>query len=187
MTNVGEIFVPIKGYEGLYEVSNHGSVKALAKVINMPLGHGVKTFPETIMKPNIGKGYLRVPLSKRGKKRLIFVHRLVATAFIPNPENKATVNHKDGNKANNNVDNLEWATIQENTAHAKSSGLTCKGEKHRLSKKVIDTTTGKVFVSATEAANYYNINLFTLCDQLNGRTKKGSWLKYMVDDKIAAL
>jgi hypothetical protein len=74
------------------------------------------------------------------------VHRLVALAFIPNPENKPSVNHKDGNKLNNNVDNLEWMTQQENVQHAWDTGL---NESHRLSisKPVIDVATGKKYQS----------------------------------------
>jgi hypothetical protein len=184
MTNVGEIFVPILGYEGLYEVSNQGNVKTLAKVMDMPHGHGVKVFPEKLMLLSKSKrhGYLRIKLSNNGKCKMIPVHRLVAMAFIPNPQNKATVNHKDGNKKNNRVENLEWATTQENTHHAKINGLTCSGERHRLSKKVIDIKTGMVFHSAKEASLYYGINHYTLCDRLNGRSKIETTLKYMVDD-----
>lgn len=68
-------------------------------------------------------GYLSVGLSKNGKKYKYLVHRLVALAFIPNEENKPTVNHKDGNKTNNTVDNLEWATYSEQVIHARDNGL----------------------------------------------------------------
>lgn len=83
--------------------------------------------------------YPRVTLSKNGIEKTFCIHKLVALAFIPNPENKRTVNHKDGNKLNNHVDNLEWATISENMIHAVSTGL-CKphdfgkGENHDSAK-----------------------------------------------------
>ncbi len=69
------------------------------------------------------KGYLRVTLYKDGSRKNFLIHRLIATHFIPNPENKPQVNHIDGNKINNNIDNLEWVTPSENTQHAYDTGL----------------------------------------------------------------
>ena len=97
----------IKGYEGLYQVSSWG------KVIS------VKT--NKVLSPEINsKGYLRVDLyDSTGKKKHYKVHRLVAEAFIPNPENKPQINHIDGNTQNNSITNLEWCTSSENMNHAK--------------------------------------------------------------------
>lgn len=96
-----EIWKDIKGYEGLYQVSNTGKVKILSKNI----------IKKTTKVP---KGYLRVGLTKNGKTKYFYPHRLVAQAFIPNLQNKPCVNHKDRNVKNNNVDNLEWCTYKEN-------------------------------------------------------------------------
>lgn len=82
------------------------------------------------------KGYLKVNLYIRGKNKLVFVHRLVANKYIPNPENKPQINHKDGNKTNNFYKNLEWCTQKENMHHAMKNGLRAdrKGEKNTFSK-----------------------------------------------------
>lgn len=103
-----EIWKPIKGYEGLYEVSNLGSVKSLARKTTSGkhrVCHQTKC------------GYISVGLWKNGAKKQFLVHRLVADAFIPNPNNKPQVNHIDENKSNNRVDNLEWCTNLENHRH----------------------------------------------------------------------
>lgn len=118
-----EIWRDIKDYEGLYQVSNLGRVKSLARIRynGHERGHQLN---EIIRKPYAGKvGYLTVTLCKNGKHKNCTIHRLVAQAFIPNPENKGTVNHIDGDKHNNNVFNLEWNTMKENSRHAFRTGL----------------------------------------------------------------
>lgn len=118
-----EIWKPIKGFEGLYEVSNLGRVKALArkKICNRGWGW----IKEHIMKQTTANSdYYRVPLTnKEHIKKYYLVHRLVATSFIPNPKELPQVNHIDGNKLNNRVDNLEWCTRQDNIKHAYKIGL----------------------------------------------------------------
>lgn len=102
----------IEGYEGLYKISNFGDVLS------------VKNDKKYILKQrHTTDGYLDVTLYKHGKPSWCRVHRLVAQAFIPNPENKPQVNHIDGDKKNNNIDNLEWCTPIENTHHAIVTGL----------------------------------------------------------------
>lgn len=113
----------IEGYEGLYQVSNLGKVKSLSRIIIRSNGrqHTVK---EKYIKQFQDKcGYMVAYLCKCGKKSNCRVHRLVANAFIPNLKNKPQVNHKDGNKTNNNVNNLEWCTNGENQIHAFQYGL----------------------------------------------------------------
>ena len=120
-----EIFKPIVGYEGLYEISNLGRVKGLVKMNRCGNQHGAKSFKpirERIMKEwllNRGSGYKAVTLVKEGVKKNLLVHRLVALTFIYNSENKLTINHIDGNSKNNHVSNLEWCTQKENVDHAR--------------------------------------------------------------------
>jgi hypothetical protein len=114
-----EIWKDIEGYEGLYQISSLGRVKSLKD----------RWGKERIRKLKTGtNGYHFINLSKTGKVEVFMVHRLVAKAFIPNPDNKPEVNHKDGSKQNNCVTNLEWATRSENekysynVLHKKSGG-----------------------------------------------------------------
>lgn len=117
-----EIWKDIEGYEGLYQVSNLGRIKSLKR--QKSNGKNLVYIDEKILTQNITNwGYYRVALYKNGIRKYHRVHRLVATAFLPNPENKEQVNHIDGNKLNNNLDNLEWSTRIENIHHAKINGL----------------------------------------------------------------
>jgi hypothetical protein len=128
-----EIWKDISGKEGEYSVSNYGRVKSHDRIVNAGR-RGQRHRNEMILKPSISKrGYCRVALEK-GKASL--VHRLVAQHFIPNPENKPEINHKDGVKNNNHIDNLEWCTRFENEQHAWKTGRkkALKGEKHPSSK-----------------------------------------------------
>ena len=106
-----EEMADIQGYEGLYKIDRKGNVYRKNK--------------NRMLKPApTNWGYLTVDLHKNGKGKTHKVHRMVAMAFIPNPDNKALVNHKDGNKLNNSVENLEWCTYSENLKHAWDKGLT---------------------------------------------------------------
>lgn len=118
-----EIWKDIKGYEGVYKISNFGNVKSLPKKLGRPdaINKNSKKRSEIFLKKNTGKnGYERINLGRGNMKN---VHRLVAKTFILNDKNKPCVNHKDGNKSNNCVDNLEWCTYYENNRHAAKNGL----------------------------------------------------------------
>lgn len=104
----------IAGWEGVYQISSHGRIKSFKD----------KKEGRILSNQNKTGGYFNVVLCQKGKRRLsIKIHRLVAIAFIPNPQNKPEVNHKDGNKQNNNEINLEWATRKENALHSIEKGL----------------------------------------------------------------
>lgn len=117
-----EIWKDIKGYEGLYQVSNLGRVKGLLKKCrgrSRSNKEFIRISPEIILKPHLKNNcYPRVCLYKNNERIDLNIHRLAAEAFIPNPENKPCVNHKDGNKQNNCVVNLEWCTHRENKIHS---------------------------------------------------------------------
>ena len=122
-----EIWKPIIDYEGLYEISSHGRVKVVERVIEHPAlvnGAKYKTIPEKIRKPNIMKGYHCIGLIKDKKTKVFRIHRLVMEHFgETRPTEEHQVNHIDGDKSNNRIDNLEWVTPKENTNHAIENGL----------------------------------------------------------------
>jgi hypothetical protein len=123
----------VVGYEGLYSVSNLGRIKSLDKVIYYNRGGNSLSMKKSvrILKQNKTRdGYFGVCLFKDSKRKYVRVHRVVAETFIKNPKNKPYINHKDGNKLNNYVNNLEWVTGSENILHALKTGLwiPAKGE-----------------------------------------------------------
>lgn len=135
-----EIWKDIPEYEGMYQISNFGRVKSLGRPYTNRLGH-TRTLKERYMTlvPNTS-GYLEFACCNNNVYKRFRVHRLVAMTFIPNPENKPQVNHIDGDKTNNRVDNLEWNTASENIQHAFDTGLMKQytGEKNPASKLTKD-------------------------------------------------
>lgn len=139
MENNNEVWIPIKGYEGSYEVSNKGRIRSVDRIIKDRWGY--RATKGKVLKLKVSKvGYIQAGLTNQ-KVKWKLVHRLVAIAFIPNPDNKAQVNHKDGNKQNNNDWNLEWNTPGENQIHAYANGYKCqngeKNHRHKLNDEAI--------------------------------------------------
>ena len=170
-----EIFKDIKGYEGLYQISNLGNVKSLKRnKIRILKYSNNNLFYSTVCLVNYNN-----------KKSTKSIHRLLAIHFINNPENKKCVNHKNGIKNDNRIENLEWCTFSENTIHAYNTGLKTIGENHikRLkethSKKVINIETNQIFNSCIETSLYYKIPATSLCEMLNGKRKNKTNLRYI--------
>lgn len=136
-----EIWKDIPGYEGYYQVSNRGRVR------NSKSGR--------IKRPGIqGTGYYQTMLSMQAVRTHPLVHRLVAETFIPNPENKPQINHKNGDKTDNRVENLEWCTMSENLYHRHR----VLGQPGGRSKAVVCLTTGESYPSAKAAAKALGVD-----------------------------
>ena len=130
-----EIWKDIEGYEGLYQVSNLGRVKSLDRVVEGK-SSSTRLHRGKILSPGIGStGYYMVVLYKDGGGCSYTVHRLVSNTFIPNPHNHPYINHKDENKLNNNVDNLEWCTHQYNMNYGTANLRRGESRKKAWSKK----------------------------------------------------
>jgi hypothetical protein len=160
-----EVWIDIRGYEGIYQISSHGRVKSLIK-------------GEKIRKIQINKNrndYCEISLFNNGIEKRFKVHRLVAENFISNEDNKPEVNHKDGNKSNNCVDNLEWVTSKENKKHAWDNSLYSSNHKKR---KIICLETGKIFDSVIECSKILNIDRRTIFRVLKGQRKSCNGYKF---------
>lgn len=150
-----EKWKPVVGYEGLYEVSNFGRVKSLRRGI--------------IMKLQINQdGYPYVGLFRDGKPKMKTVHRLVALAFLENPQNYPEVNHIDEVKHHNNVENLEWCTHKHN--------LTCgtvlqRNEESNLRRRFVCVETGKIYRSQRRCAEEIGVSRVAITNALSGRRK----------------
>lgn len=142
-----EIWKDIKDYEGFYQVSNYGFIKSLKK--------------EIIRKPHLTpKGYLRLQLQVKGSQKNFFVHRLVALTFLENPNNLPQINHIDGNKLNNKVDNLEWVDNSINQHHAYKIGLRKSRPKYKVicNELKIETLGFEKMVKELSSRGYDKVN-----------------------------
>ncbi|MEE3439923.1 NUMOD4 domain-containing protein [Ruminococcus sp.] len=153
---MNEVFLDIPNYEGLYQVSNLGRVRRNGKIL--------RPFKNE-------KGYLRIDLYKNGTKRTARVHRLVAHSFIPNPQNLPEINHKDEDKTNNAVGNLEWCDAQYNNNY----GTRTKRSAESHQKPILQFDKKGNFIaeykSTIEASNKLNISQGNICNCCSGIRK----------------
>ena len=177
-----EIFKDIKGYEGIYQISNFGKVKSLSRYSHNLYG---KIRKERIIKPFLCKGYLRVNLVNNKKHHKFFVHKLVAQEFIskinfksmPNENrqkiniNKLKINHKDENKLNNKVDNLEWCTDAYNVNYGTRTQRSAKKYMKQIYQYDLQNNFIKEWNSITEASNKLKICFSCISCCINKKRK----------------
>ena len=159
----------IKGYEGIYDISSMGRVRSFET------GYIYKTFVNQ-------RGYPVITLRKGKERTTKRIHRLVALAFIYNTEGKPQVNHLDGNKLNNNVENLEWCTAQENNQHAVKMGLNKKqkvgANSRKLNKNIAEEIRSKYIAgncNYTSLAKEYGVHRKTISEIVNNKTYRKGW------------
>ena len=167
-----EIWKDIEGYEGHYQVSNMGAIKSVQRVTHylFPGGKACqRVTPERLKSaPVFGNGgYRQIMLYKHNVGKMYQVHRLVAAAFIPNPDSLPTVNHKNGIKTDNRADNLEWCSYSDNNLHA----LNVLGRKPGYCKKVMCIETQKIYDSVAAASRQTGESEHSLRGHLRGRTQ----------------
>lgn len=164
-----EIWKDVKGYAGKYQVSNFGRVKSL---------NYNNIGKSRIMKPNIYKtGYVSAGLSLNGKEKRFLIHRLVAEAFIPNPDNYPVVNHKDENTQNNRADNLEWCTQKHNINYGTRNQRIAKVFSIGIIQYSKDLKKVKEFESMADAEKATGINKSHICRCCKGhRNYAGGYL-----------
>ena len=180
MENTNKIvWKDIAGYEGIYHVSNAGEVRSKNRFVSVVSGGSRYCSGRMIKFKSNCDGYKIVSLSLQGKMKTHYIHRLVAIAFIQNLGNKPEVNHINGRKANNSVDNLEWVTHAENMAHAFRTGLCSNsGKNHHTARSVIDSRSGEEYDTIRQAAEATGYNYKSLKNMLSGSNPNTSTLEY---------
>lgn len=189
-----EVWKPIKDYEQLYEISNTGKVRRNDSIVTRSNGRQLPVKGGEMQLRDNGMGYLRVKLCKNNKSRRVLIHRLIAEHFIPQPHGFNVVNHKDGNKQNNSISNLEWTTQKENIRHARETGLVdvekwkrsvaLTGKRvvkdlHVLnSRKVINHETGIVYDSIVKAAKAIGVCRTLLGKRLRGKVENNTKMSF---------
>jgi len=171
-----EIWRDIKNYEGIYEVSKLGRIKSISR-------NG--TIKENrILKPNKVMGYSQIVLYKNNKREYKKIHRLVAETFIPNLENKREVNHKDGNKTNNCVDNLEWVTTSENQLH---SYYELKNNIKSVIQLSLNNEIIKEWESIAKVEQELKISNADICKCCKGKRKTAGGYKWRYKENIGGM
>lgn len=147
-----EIWKDIRGYEGIYQVSSAGRVRSLDRTVHFSDGRFRKYKGQILKRESrTSSGYKQCILKVNGFSKYAYIHRLVAQAFVNNPENKPEVNHINGNKLDNTAENLEWVTASENDYHAVATGLRKPSEKQKKVASYYGKLNGKPVVQYTRS------------------------------------
>lgn len=174
-SSASEEWKPVVGYEGLYEVSSMGRVKSLKRTITGKDGI-TREIKERILKPGIAENwYPTVNLSKNGNVVTFRVHRLVATAFIPNPKNLSDVNHKDEDKTNNSVDNLEWMSHKDNSNYGTRNERIGKSVSQKDKKTGVIIAIYPTQTKAAEATGIDKYHISAVCRGTRGSAGGYYW------------
>lgn len=182
-----EIWAPVPGYEGLYSVSTLGAVRSEPRVVKSKNGVQKKLRGRKLVLRKNRTGYNMVFLSENGHPKIYQVHRLIAAAFIPNPENKPCINHKNGVRNDNRVDNIEWCTASENNRHSfkvlgrKHPMLGAFEDKNPNSKSVVQIFPNgrtKEYCCIVRASKETGINSKCISDACRGRQKTAGGFRW---------
>lgn len=172
-----EVFEDLKGYESSYQISDSGRIFTKRRLIGNKIHYGRELIPQITR-----DGYLKVALSKNNECKKFYLHRLVAIQFLNNPMNLLQVNHRDGNKLNNNVSNLEWCTKQGNQNHAVRNNLMQRGQNRPSAKltesQVLEIYKLKGILRAQDIADKYNVSKNTINCILRGSKWKYLYEQY---------
>lgn len=173
-----EIWKSVLGYEGLYEVSSFGRIKALAAA--RPCGrHKKATKKEKILSPKNQIRYWGATLSKNGVKEQVLIHRIMAICFLPNLFNLPQVNHINSDSLDNRLENLEWCTPSENQQHGLKSGNRKSGGSHKQAKTLLDTNTGIFYECVNDAAFVYGFSRTHITNMMTGHRVNKTNLIYV--------
>lgn len=176
-----ENWLPVKGYEDFYEVSDLGNIRTIERYITLPT-HSYLKKSKFLTQYEDGRGYLHVKLyNGKGKPKSVTSHRIVASTFIPNLQDKPQINHIDGNKLNNKLENLEWCTHEENMFHVRTMNQrrsSIEGENNISSKLTknqvleIREKYSKGGITMTKLGELYNTKYTNISSIINRKTWK---------------
>lgn len=185
-----EVWKDIPNYEGLYQVSNLGRIKSLKRKVYAGRNR-IRWQYERILSNNKtnGNGYKIVSLNKNGESKNKYIHRLVAEAFIPNPNNYKYINHKDENKANNKINNLEWCTAEYNNTYNNKHirALETRMKKNIGCRKILQLNENeeiiKEYFSISQASKEMKVSNQAISDCLRGIQKHSAGYKWKYADE----